>query len=307
MSLSADAMVDRRKLKRRLGLWRIVAIIAVAALVLFFLAPAQYYGQGLVRGPHVARITVEGVITEDSAREAALARIANDDTAQALIVYINSPGGTVVGGETLFRNLRKVAERKPVVAVMGTLATSGGYMAALGADRIYARSGTVTGSIGVILQSADITGLLEKLGVQPELIKSDPLKAVPNPMEPLTEEGRAATRAVVMDMYRFFLDMVIERRGMPEARARDLADGRIYTGRQAVDNGLVDALGGESEARDWLATARDVPGGIPTRTITIHDPAEDMLGLVGRIAGKTLFSERLTLDGLVSVWHPELN
>lgn len=306
MSLSADAMVDRRKLKRRLGLWRIVAIIAVAALLLFFLMPAQY-GQGLVRGPHVARITVEGVITEDAAREAALARIANNDTAEALIVYINSPGGTVVGGETLFRNLRKVAERKPVVAVMGTLATSGGYMAALGADRIFARSGTITGSIGVILQSADITGLLEKLGVQPELVKSDPLKAVPNPMEPLTEEGRAATRAVVMDMYRFFLDLVIERRGMPEAEARSLADGRIYTGRQAVDNGLVDALGGDAEARDWLAGAHDVAPGIPTRTIPIHDPTEDMLGLIGRIAGKTLFSERLTLDGLVSVWHPELN
>lgn len=303
MSLSADAMVDRRKLKRRLGVWRIVAIIAVAGLALTLLAP----GFGIIPRDHVARIKVEGVITEDAARAAMLHRIANDDSAKALIVYINSPGGTVVGGETLYSNLRKVARRKPVVAVMGTLAASGGYMAALGADRIYAHAGTITGSIGVILQSADVTGLLKKLGIAPEVIKSAPLKAVPNPFEPLTEEGRKATRRVVMDMYRFFLNLVEQRRHMSADEAQALADGRIFTGRQAVANKLIDALGGESEVRQWLAKTRKVPLNLPTRTVDTRDPRDEALGLLGRIAGKALFSERLTLDGLVSVWHPEVN
>lgn len=302
MSLSSDAMVDRSKLKRRLGVWRLLAIIALAGLALALLAP----NYDLIPRAYVARLKIEGVITEDPARDNALERVAADGSARALVVYINSPGGTVVGGEALYRGLRKVAARKPVVAVMGTLATSGGYMAALGADRIFARSGTLTGSIGVILQSADITGLLQKLGIEPEMIKSDPLKAVPNPLEPLTEEGRQATRAVVMDMYRFFLDLVIERRKLDPVKARELADGRVYTGRQALDNRLVDALGGEREARAWLAEARDIPADLPMRTVRVHDPEEDTFGLMGRIVGKALFSERLTLDGLVSVWHPDL-
>jgi protease-4 len=255
----------------------------------------------------VARISIEGIITEDPARDRALARIAEDDHARALIVAINSPGGTVVGGENLYRVLRRVAEKKPVVAVMGTVAASGGYMTAIGADRIYARAGTLTGSIGVILQSADVTGLLKKLGVEPEVIKSSPLKAVPNPLEPLTEEGRAATRAVVMDMYEQFVAMVAERRKLELSAARNLADGRIFTGRQAVDRRLVDAIGGETEARDWLAKTHKVTKSLPVRQIHVRDEPGELLGLVGRIVGKTLFSERLTLDGLVSIWHPDLN
>ncbi len=302
MSLTSDVIVDRGKLKRRLGAWRLLAIIAVAGLALALLAP----GQDLIPRDHVARINVEGIITEDPARDRALDRIAADSRTRALVVYINSPGGTVVGGETLFRQLRKVAEAKPVVAVMGTVATSGGYMAALGADRIFARSGTVTGSIGVILQATDVTGLLAKLGIEAEAIKSDPLKAVPSPFEPLTDEGRAATRAVVMDMYQYFLDILIERRGMAPETARKLADGRIYTGRQAVENRLVDALGADSEARAWLAEARDVPRGLPMRTVRVRGERDETLGLLRGLLEKTLFSERLTLDGLVSVWHPDL-
>ncbi len=301
MSLESDAVIDRRKLKRRLSVWRLVAIIAVAAAVLVGVARDN----GVIPRDHVARISITGIIAEDAALERALKRVASDDHARALIVSINSPGGTVVGGENLYRALRRIAATKPVVAVMGTVAASGGYMTAIGADRIYAQQGTITGSIGVILQSTDVTGLLKKLGVEAEAIKSSPLKAVPNPLEPLTEEGRAATRAVVMDMYEQFVAMVAERRKLAPTRARALADGRIYTGRQAVANGLIDAIGGEGEARNWLAEARKVPKTLPVRDIRVRGEAEELLGLAERIVGKTLFSERLKLDGLVSVWHPD--
>ncbi|MFT5539633.1 MAG: protease-4 [Alphaproteobacteria bacterium] len=301
MSLDSDAIIDRRKLKRRLSIWRLVAIAAVAAAALVFIARED----GLIPRDHIARINIEGVIVEDAARGRVLARVAANDRTRALIVIINSPGGTVVGGETLYRQLRDVAKHKPVVAVMGTLATSGGYMTALGADRIFARAGTITGSIGVILQSTDVTGLLKKLGIEAEAIKSSPLKAVPNPFEPLTEEGRAAARDVVLDMYRQFVDMVAARRKMTPAEAQKLSDGRIFTGRQALKNRLIDAIGGENEARTWLQSAHKVAKSLPIHTVRSHERSEDMLGLLGRIVGKTLFSERLTLDGLVSVWHPE--
>lgn len=301
MSLDSDAVIDRRKLKRRLSIWRLLAIASVAGAILAMIARED----GLIPRDHVARINIDGIIVEDAARGRVLARVAANDRTRALIVSINSPGGTVVGGETLYRQLRDVAKHKPVVAVMGTLATSGGYMTALGTDRIFARAGTITGSIGVILQSTDVTGLLKKLGIEAEAIKSSPLKAVPNPFEPLTEEGRAAARAVVLDMYRQFVEMVAARRKMTPEAARKLSDGRIFTGRQAVENRLIDAIGGENEARAWLQSAHKVAKSLPVHAVRSRETPEDMLGLLGRIVGKTLFSERLTLDGLVSVWHPE--
>lgn len=303
MSLDTDALIDRRRLKRRLTLWRILAVLALLAAALAALSRTS---QMPWQKAHIARLEVDGLIAEDRERDEVLRRIARDASARALIVHINSLGGTVVGGENLYRGLRQVAERKPVVAVMGTLATSGGYMTAIGADHILARSGSITGSIGVILQTTDVTGLLEKLGVSTEAIKSGPLKAVPNPLEPLTEEGREATRAVVMDMYDLFVDMVAERRRLPRDVVLRLADGRVYSGRQANENRLIDGLGGEPEARDWLASQHGIARTVPVRRVKVDRPDDGFFRMGQRLLGKTLFSERLTLDGLVSLWHPDL-
>lgn len=305
MALEADQAVDRRRLKRRLSAWRIATVVAVVALAFVALARYRSVVSPLVAPPHIARLRVDGVITEDPDRIKALREVARDTRVRALLVDIDSPGGTVVGSEELFRALRRVAAKKPVVAVMGTVAASGGYMTALGADHILARQGTITGSIGVIMQTADITGLLDKVGIKPEAIKSAPLKAVPSPFEPLTDEGRAATRAVVMDMYDVFVGMVADRRGLDIEQAKKLADGRIFTGRQAVASKLVDEIGGDEEARAWLESARGVPATLPVRDVEIKHEGSGLLGLVGGSIGKALFSERLTLDGLVALWHPD--
>jgi protease-4 len=250
------------------------------------------------------------VIADDRPRFEALREAARDPRLKAIVVRIDSPGGTVVASEELYRQLRQIAGRIPVVAVMGQTAASGGYMVALGADRIFAREGTITGSIGVLMQTADVTGLLQKLGVAMEQIKSSPLKAVPNPFEPLTDEGRRAVRAIIDDTHAMFVDMVAERRGLAPAEARRLADGRVYTGRQALGAGLVDALGGEESAIAWLTSARAVPGDLPVRDIKpgLVDPGGfDLSGLATRlIRGKSYLPERLTIDGLVAVWHPDL-
>lgn len=304
MSLETDALIDRRRLKRRVGVWRTIAVLSLIAAALLLVS--RSVTDAPWQKSYIARLDVSGIISEDRERDETLARIAKDSAIRALIVHINSPGGTVVGGENLYRELRQIAEQKPVVAVMGTLATSGGYMAAIGADRILARSGTITGSIGVILQTTDITGLLAKLGVEAEAIKSAPLKAVPNPLEPLTEEGREATRVLVMDMYNLFVDLVSERRQMPRDTVVKLADGRVYTGRQAADNKLIDALGAEPEARDWLAAERGIPRATPVREVKVDRKDEGLRGMIQGAVGKALFSERLTLDGLVSLWHPDL-
>ena len=250
------------------------------------------------------RFHVAGLIVEDAERDAALRALAGQDHVRALVVHIDSPGGTVVGGEDLYNALREVGTKKPVVAVMGTLATSAAYMTAVASDRVFAREGTITGSIGVILQTANIVGLLDKIGIEPQTIKSGPLKAIPSPVEPLTDEGRAVTRSLVLDMYDFFVDLVAERRNLPRDALLPLADGRIYTGRQAVKNGLIDAIGDERSALAWLTESREIPAGLPVQTLTVRHDTDAFAELFEGIAGKSLFSNALLLDGLISVWQP---
>lgn len=302
MSFDADIYIDRRRLKRRLNLWRALAILALVAAVALVFAREGLYP----RGEHIARLTVSGLILDDRARSEALVETASDPKVRALIVHINSPGGTVVGGETLYRALREVSAEKPVVAVMREVAASGGYMVALGADRIFAQEGSITGSIGVLLQATELTGMLEKLGITTEAVKSGPLKAVPSPLEPLTAEGRQAAMDVVQDMFEIFLAMLAERRQMSREEALGFSDGRVYTGRQAASKGLIDEIGGEKEARAWLAEAHGIEKTLPVYDLEVEKEAFLWDDIVTAITGKTLFSERVTLDGLISLWHPEL-
>lgn len=305
MSLEPDILFDRRRLKRQLSLWRVIGVVALVAVVV--VAVGRLSGGFVYKRDYIARYTVSGIITEDLQRDMALAALAKDASVKGLVVHVNSPGGTVVGGEDLFTVLRDVAQEKPVVAVLGTLATSAGYMTAVAADRIFAREGTVTGSIGVVFQSIEFTGLMEALGIRAEAIKSSPLKAQPSPLEPLSDEGRAATQEVVMDIYQFFVDLVADRRGFDDSTVRALADGRVYTGRQALKNGLIDAIGGETAAIDWLSEERDVARDLPVRDVRVRRDARPWRNLISSLAGKTLYSEALTLDGLVSIWHPRLD
>lgn len=298
MAVESDLLIDRQRLKRQLTFWRIAAVVLVLAAALAII------GGHWPVGAHVAQIEIDGVIASDRDRDAALKKVADDAQAKALVVFIDSPGGTVVGGETLYSDLRAIAEHKPVVAVMGNVATSAAYMTALGSDRIFAREGTVTGSIGVILQTADLTGLLERVGIKPETIKSSPLKAQPNPFETFTPEAREATRKVVLDLYESFVGLVQERRGMTRDQVTRIADGRIFSGRQALANGLVDEVGGLDEARAWLKSTHNIDPGLPMRTVETETTEDRLVGVFGQMARNLLLYERLNLDGLTALWHP---
>jgi protease-4 len=249
---------------------------------------------------------IEGIILDDQNRDEALEDVAGNEKVKALIVKIDSPGGTFVGGEALYQSLRRVAEKKPVVALMGTTATSAAYMTALASDIIVARPSTLTGSIGVILQTADVTGLLEKIGIKPEVVKSAPLKAQPNPLERFTPEARKATEAVIADFFDMFVTLVAERRNMSKKKVRILADGRVFSGRQALSKGLVDILGAEPEARKWLAETHEIADSLPVKDVKVKDDEKPWREYLDSRIGKVLFSERLSLDGVISLWHPSL-
>ena len=302
MSLDADYVVERRRLKRRLTFWRVLGVVALVAAVVAAAGRFDLRRQQ----DHVAQIAIGGLILDDPARDEAMKEVADDDKVKALLVKIDSPGGTYVGGEALYESLRRVGEKKPVVAIMGTTATSAGYMSALGSDHIVARSSTLTGSIGVILQTADVTGLLDKIGIKSVVVKSGPLKAQPNPLEKFSPAARKATEAIIADYFDMFVTLVAERRSLSREQVLKLADGRIFSGRQAKKAGLVDALGAEPEARKWLSETHKIADSLPVKEVKVKHEDELWRDLFDSMIGKVMFSERLSLDGVIALWHPDL-
>jgi len=301
MTLDVDALLDRRRLKRQVQLWRVLTIVLAAAAIVAIVGRIAYEDKD-----YVARITVSGLIAEDKKRAKAIDDAADDKDVKALIVVVNSPGGTVVGAEDLYARLRDVAKKKPVVVSMGTLATSAGYYIALGGDRIFAYEGTITASIGVVFQATDMTALLEKIGVKIEAIKSGAVKASPNPFEKTTPEARAVIDALVKDSFDQFLGLVRERRKLDDEQVKAIADGRVVTGRRAKAMGLVDELGGQDEALAWLQREKKIDKGLKVKDI---DPKEsfDWSDLLGSTFGwQRNLAGRLALDGLISLWHPAL-
>lgn len=262
MSLDADTIVERRRTRRALGLWRAVAVIAVVALAGSLIVTRGNFLGGRNQ-PHIARISISGVITDDRKRLAMIREIRDTAHVRGVIVAIESPGGTTSGGEALYEGIRDLSGHKPTVAVTGTIATSAGYMVALAADRIVARRNTITGSIGVLVQFGEVSRLLDMIGVKMEAVKSAPLKATPNPTEPTSEATREMLAGLVRDSYDWFVGLVAERRHMTPEAARSLADGRIVTGHQALALGLIDAIGGEDVGVSWLETERDIPRNLP--------------------------------------------
>ena len=317
MASKADDMIDRRRLRRKLTFWRGAAIVIAAVAVI---AAAMWMFQDTATSTsHIAKIRIEGTITDNRELQERIQRIGESASVQGVIVAISSPGGTTTGGEAIFEALRTLSEQKPMVAEVGTLAASAGYMIATASDHIVARQSSIVGSIGVLVQFPDVTELMENIGVSYEAVKSSPLKAEPNPFTPTTDEEREMLRALVMDSYDWFVDLVTDRRALTRQQVLALADGSIFTGRQALERGLVDALGGEDVAKAWL-----VEQGIDAELEVVEwrdrSSSDGLFGIpgIGMLAAWALgFADaehmmarfgmdRIFLDGLVSVWQPDL-
>lgn len=305
MALDADTLLDRMQLKHRLNTWRTIAIaIATLSVAVVFGELTGFKG---INSDHIARISIEDVISDDTKRDELLEDLADDAHVKAVIVRFDTPGGTAIGGQELYLALRKISETKPVVGVMRTLCASAGYMAALGTDYLVAREGTITGSIGVIMQSFEMTDLAKTLGITPITIKSGPNKASPNPMEKLTEDQRTVIQGVVKDFFNYFTNLVSERRKLDMETVTDLADGRIFTGKQALEAKLIDDLGGESEAVKWLEETRNISKDLEIRDAKPKKDVTSLLGHLEQMIGKTIFSIKkpfVTLDGLLLIWQP---
>ncbi|WP_158811977.1 signal peptide peptidase SppA [Beijerinckia sp. L45] len=316
MSLSSDQLVDRRRLQRRVSFWRVAAFLALAVAVVVVGWRLSGRGGPGTLVPHIARLSIDGVITGD--RETI--KLIHDievSNASAMIVSIESPGGTTTGAERLYDAIRRVAAKKPTVAVVRGLAASGGYIAAIGADHIVAQGNSLVGSIGVLFQFPNVSVALDKIGVKVETIKSSPLKASPNGFEPTTPAAQAAMAALVTDSYDWFKALVKARRAMSDQDLAVVSDGRVFTGRQGVGLHLVDGLGEEREAIAYLES-RGVTKGLPVRDwkktaglggLTLFSMASGaasamgLTGLAGVIDQGSKAAEIHALDGLLAVWQ----
>jgi protease-4 len=318
MSVDAEAIVDRRRLRRQLSFWRVLTLLTlIAAVVGIGVATTD---RTVVPGAqaHIARVSIDGFIGGSQATNDLLRRVGDSRAVSGVVISINSPGGTTTGAEELYRNIRRLAERKPLVAFVDGTAASGGYITALAADRIVARETSLIGSIGVIFQYPQVSGLLEKLGVGVEEIKSSPLKAEPSGFKPTTPEARAALQNVVNDTNEWFKGLVASRRNYNPDELSRVADGRVFNGRQAIGLKLVDQLGSERDAIAWLEREKGVKTDLPVRDWEPRRRPDfslwswaavsaDLLGFdeaARHLRRMGLSIDTVQLDGLLAVWHP---
>src|SRR5215469_17074371 len=318
MSLDADLIVDRRRMRRKLSFWRVatIALIVIGIAGAAALAGSRTFPFGV--RPYIARLTISGLIRGDQNRTEQLDRLGRSSVVRAVIIHVDSPGGTTAGSEQLFTALSRLRDKKATVVVVDSLAASGGYITALASDHIVAQQTSLVGSIGVLFQYPNFADLLGKIGVKVESIKSTPLKAAPDGFEPTSPEAKAALDSIIQDSYSWFKTLVRDRRHLTDAQLQVAADGRVFTGHQAADLKLVDELGDERTALAWLNKEKGVDTNLPVRNYDLHSRFSDLsflhaaaLALLNAVGLSSLADrlewstmQRFNLDGLLALWHP---
>ncbi len=322
MSLDADLIVDRRRMRRKLTFWRVLAVV-VALIAIGAIAAAV--GPRNLATPgrsQIARVNISGLILNNTERTRSLTDLSKASYVRAVIVHVDSPGGTVVGSQQLYNSLRQVAAAKPIVVVVDGLAASGGYIAAMSSDHIVAQDSSLVGSIGVLAQYPNFSDLLKTVGVKVETVRSTPLKAAPDGFEPTSPEAKAALESVVMDLYAWFKALVQDRRSLGGESLDKVVDGRVFTGRQAISLKLIDEIGDEETAIAWLAKEKNIDPKLPVRDWRLASRLSDLsflhlataavldtvglTGLAHRLmdTGSVQALQRLNLDGVLALWHP---
>jgi len=238
------------------GLGILLGLVLVLFVVVFFyayLTGGDAKAISLFSGDGIGVLEIDGTIDDSRGVLSELKRFKEAPWVKAIVVRIDSPGGAVAPTQEIFDELQKTRKNKPLIASMGGMATSGGYYIATACEKIVANPGTLTGSIGVIMQLNNVEELMKKIGVKGYNIKSGANKDIGSPFQPLSPEGREILQSLVDNVYSQFVSAVAKGRGMNEAQVRKLADGRVYSGAQAKELGLVDQFGTLDDAIEFAA------------------------------------------------------
>jgi protease IV len=272
-------------------------------VVLFFLGLSgvvlALLGKGSLLGgrERVGVVEIKGVLTDSRIIIKQLDRYRDDDNIKAIVLRINSPGGAVGPSQEILREVEKVRDKKKIVASLGTVAASGGYYIASGANLIIANRGTATGSIGVIMQFTNVEGLTKKIGLDFFNLKAGRYKDVGSPFRPMTAEDKAYLQGLIDNIYQQFLNDVAHNRKIPVAKLRGLAEGRIYTGEEAKQVGLVDEFGNLPDAIEKAGRL----GGIKGKVEAAY-PEKDGFSLLRLLLGQDTED---TLSRVMALPYPE--
>lgn len=253
-------MKNPNRFKRLRGFFTLVGVVFSILIVITIFLTLITGDSGLALGDKIGIVKIEGVIIDSIDINRQIKEFSRRDDIKAVIIRINSPGGSVAPSQEIYNEVKRLANEKMVVASMSSVAASGGYYIALGADRIVANPGTITGSIGVIVQFMNFEGLLSKIGITGSVIKSGKFKDTGSPLRQMTDDEKQVLKLLVDDVQRQFVSAVVESRDLKPEVVEKLADGRIFSGSQAMKYGLVDKMGGLQEAIDLAAELANMDG-----------------------------------------------
>ena len=257
MSIEAEVFEQAKKRARRKGFLFALLLVFLVFLTLIIINSFLELER---RGPHIARIKIDGPISEEVNFNRLIYDLGENPNVKALIVHINSPGGSVVGAESIFVALSQLSKEKPSVSVLGETATSGGYLIAVATDQIVSRSNTLTGSIGVILQYPNLSKLLKNIGIDINTLRSSDLKASVNLFEKPTPKAIEEHKQLIDETFLWFKDLVAKKRKLSDINLEKVSNGGVFTGRKAKKLGLVDLIGGEKDAVKYLEEKKDISG-----------------------------------------------
>jgi len=285
--------------KNKVHKWKNIAILlgVFSFLLCFKMIFGLDLSSNVIEEDYIASIKIEGAIFNDEFRSKILENIISDDSIKAVIVNIDSPGGEIVGSEILYNQLRAINQKKPIGVLMYSAAASGAYMAAVASDYIVAHNGTLTGSIGVLMESPEFTDLASKVGVKFNTYKSSPLKGSPSPFEKSNQLVDKVIKESIEDSFRFFSGLVEERRGnlLNKKFMTEIFDGRVFTGRQALQAGLIDKVGGKEDILNYFSTKKIDIKKLPIREIEIVK--KDKKFLENFIGSLPFFNQKNLMSG----------
>ncbi len=284
------------KRRKSLILRLFISVIAILGVVSFI---SQFQG----KEDFIAKIELQGIIQDKKELISQLENLNDDKYVKGLITVINSPGGTYVGSKEVYDAINSVSNKIPTAVYMREMATSGGYLVSLSSDKIFSNEGTITGSIGVILQTADISKLLNKLGITPVIIKSGELKAVPNPAEKIGENELNYLQEVIKKMQNEFLEIVKLNRNLSESTIELIKDGRIFTGKDAKKLELIDEIGSERDALNWLIENAGVDENIKVKDLLHENELKELFSL-SFFKKKINYLNQNFYNGIFAIWMP---
>lgn len=265
------------------------------ALIILFIGITFFDSIFNKQDNYIAKVSIENIIYTDDDFLILLDDLKNDKNVKAVLVDLNSPGGTIVGSQTIYNKLKSLGENVPIAVSMKEVAASGGYLISLAADRIFCYKGTITGSVGVILQTVNLNNLLEKIGLEPLIVKSGSMKSVPNPFEKVDEEEKKKIISLVDNMAKQFLNLVIQSRNLSKKEIDLISDGSVFTGAQAKEISLVDEIGDEQDAITWLKKKADLDE--KTKVLEIKKP-ESFLNDINLNTSNILKK----MSGILAIW-----